>query len=177
METKTPRQIRPDFDLWLEWAKRHHVPKFYHFTDRRNLWQILNQGRLCARKFLPYFTEIEPSHRSIPASRRLDEEKLLDRFVFLSICKGTPMNHSVDWRFGEARSFMIEVDVNVLAWTGVEIALGIANNSASLLMKNTADLVDIELSDRRRIEVLVPGVIEKGSILNWKTLAAVARTI
>ncbi|MBQ9163691.1 MAG: DUF4433 domain-containing protein [Bacteroidaceae bacterium] len=175
---------RTNWSDFKEILDRHNIKSLYHFTDRENLTEIINNGGLYSWK------DCEEKGISIPKpggggpgalSRGLDVYKGLERYVRLSFTRNHPMMYVAMNEGRISNPVILEIDVDVLfdtktlysnmntARNGANIGENLASFESihfdTVKAKNHFDL-DIEEQPYYQAEILVKNFIPLNKIKN-----------
>lgn len=161
-----------------------HIPRLYHFTDRRNLDSIRARGGLYP------LSELVAKGISIPApggnqwSHDADGIKGMDRYVHLCFRSNHPMEYVArqDGRIGD--TIFLEIHPAVMQFAGVMFTSDVSNKAGvqSVPIKQAVEIIDFEvlytrtdwsdptiqqrLKQAEKCEVLVPCHIPLSHIRN-----------
>ena len=157
--------------------RKYGITSLWHFTDASNLESILKYGILSLDALV--CKNIEPNYASSYGSRVKDKNEGFSKYVRLSFVKDHPMYH-VAKKDGRLKNpVWIEIDLNVLKKSGVEVSDKIAfskdakhflpyyifyNIDFDSLVNGTFE----EQKEARKAEILIPNIIEPKYILNFK---------
>lgn len=105
---------KDDGDAILQYLRMKGITRFYHFTDKENLYQIRKLGGLYSWEYCENNDINIPNPGGDPDSRRYDRRHGLQDYVRLSFCDDHPMA----WRkHNEGSSLvLLYVDIEVAAF-------------------------------------------------------------
>jgi ssDNA thymidine ADP-ribosyltransferase, DarT len=125
----------------------HQIPLLYHFTDRRNVQLIREQGGLYP------LAELEARGIEIPApgsdegSRIVDRRRNLHQYVHLCFKSNHPMEYVArqDGRIQD--SIFLQIHASVIHWDGVLFTPGMANTNDIVFytIAQAQDIIDYEV--------------------------------
>ncbi len=121
------------------------IPQLYHFTDRRNLELIRQNGGLHPRADLVKKGIIIPAPGGNQWSSDADVLKGMDSYVHLCFRSNHPMEHIArrDGRIGD--TIFLEIDSSVLQFEGVRFTPDVSNKAGVVSVPITEAEIDYQV--------------------------------
>ncbi len=115
----------------LEYLGERGIRTLYHFTDRKNIDEIIRTGGLYSWDYLDRAGRVIPRPGSSESSRSLDKRKGLENYVRLSFVREHPMMYKAKSEGRISDPIILEVDVDVVRFPGVLFSdrNAVANNA------------------------------------------------
>jgi len=122
-------QRKADWKDFNKIVTSRNIRTLYHFTDKRNIQSIKQQGALYSWFFCDTHSIAIPFPASNDLSKNLDVRKGLEDFVRLSLNPDQPMMHVV--RYRGIDPYILEISPEVIYWLDTQFSNvnATANNS------------------------------------------------
>ena len=149
--TELVTRKKDDATSILHYLKMKGVNKFYHFTDRENLYQIKKLGGLYSWSYCKKNNINIPNPGGDDLSRRLDVRNGLEDFVRLSFCN----NHPMAYRKHQDGSSLVLLYIDVEVATFKETLFTDKNAASNSFVRggqlNDLEKVNITATKRRYV--------------------------